>query len=115
MQINWIKAAIATLIGAMLAWWLWQMGTDTTRSWLLCGVGGGLTWIGLLCGMSLNFERERSGMQARIAMTVMATIVFGASCIYSFFEFSPVGYVVPVGVFAMLCLLTAYKLYETKE
>lgn len=115
MKINWINAIIATIISAMLAWWLWTMGEGETQQWLLTFVGGGLTWIGLLGGMGLIYEVPRSGMQARMIMLTMGTVVFVASCIYSFFLFSPVGYCVPVGVFSLICISSAFKIYQSKE
>ena len=115
MKFNWVNALIATIISAMLAWWLWDMGIEDTQSWLLACLGGGLTWIGLLGGMGVKFENPRSGMQAKIMMLTMGTIVFAASCVYSFFTFSPIGYCIPIGVFACLCVSIAWRIYQTKE
>lgn len=115
MKINWINAVIATIIGALLAWWLWEMGVEQTQSWLLAALGGGITWIGLLGGMSADFENPRSGSQVKIILYAMATINFLACCIYSFFLFSPIAFCVPVGIFALICLLSALKIYRTKE
>ena len=114
MRINWLNAAVATIIGALLAWWLWEMGVETTQSWLLACVGGTLTWIGLLLGMSSDYDNPRSGTQVKIVLYGMATIVFLASCIYSFFPFTPVGYCVPVGIFALFCIVAALRVYRTK-
>ena len=120
MRINFINAIIATIIGALLVWWLWDMGLtddngDNTRKWLLAAVGGGLTWIGLLGGMGVSFDRSRSGAQARIVLLIMAIMVFAASCVYSFFLFSPIGYCVPVGVFALLSISVAYRVFKSRE
>lgn len=114
MRINWINAVIATIIGALLAWWLWEMGLGTMQSWLLAGLGGGITWIGLLFGMSASYDNPRSGSQVKIVLYGMSTLVFLASCIYSFFSFSAIGYCVPVGVFSLLCLVSALRVYRSK-
>lgn len=114
MKINWINALIATLISGLLAWWLWEMGIDTTQKWLLGALGGGVTWIGLLGGMASVFENPRSGSQVKIILYGMASMTFIASCIFSFFEFSAKGYCIPIGVFALLCISSALKIYRTK-
>lgn len=115
MKLSVVNAIIATILAGLLAWWLWTMGEEDLQKWLLAAMGGAVIWLGLLGGMGVRFENERSGVQAKIVMFALATITFGACCIYSFFQFSPVGFCVPVGIFSLLCVSTAYKIYETKE
>lgn len=115
MRINWVNAIIATVIAGLLAWWLWIMGLETFQKWLLAGLGGGVIEIGLLGSMGFNYDNPRSGAQVRIVFSLLAVCVFIASCIYSFFYFSPEGYCIPVGIFALLLTLLGVKIYQTKE
>lgn len=115
MKLSVVNAIVATLLAGLLAWWLWTMGVEDTQRWLLAALGGAVIWLGLLGGMGVSYENERSGVQVRITMFALATITFVACCIYSFFQFSPVGFCVPVGVFALICTSTAWKIYSSKE
>lgn len=114
MEFKGINGIIATLLAGLLAWWLWEMGIGDQQKVLLACVGGGIMWIGFLGGMAFSFENARSGIQVRIVMNILAVVTFLACCIYSFFLFSPVGFCVPLGVFAIICLLIAFKVYESK-
>lgn len=115
MKFNGINAIVATLLSGLLAWWLWSMGINDMQKWLLAGLGGAVMEIGFLFGMGVSYSNPRSGVQVRIVMNALAVITFGACCIYSFFEFSPQGFCIPIGVFAILCSLLAQKIYKTKE
>lgn len=114
MKINWINALVATIIAALLAWWLWSMGFDTTQKWLLAGLGGAIIEIGLVGGMAIGFEHPRSGAQVRLVMLSIATVTFIACCVYSFFYFSPQAFCIPIGVYALLSLLVAFRIYRTE-
>lgn len=113
MKISWVNVIIATLISALLAWWLGTMGIDTLQKWLLGGLGGFIIEVGLIGSMGLRYENERSGSQIRIVMSGMAVIGFLASCIYSFFQFSAIGFCLPMGIFVILALFLAKNLYHT--
>ena len=115
MRPNWINIVIGTIIVALLAWWLWIMGIEPSQKWLLCFVGGGIMEIGVLGGMGMYYDNPRSGVQVKIVFMLMTTIVFLASCIFSFFTFAPESYCIPMGIFALICAYTSIKVYKTKE
>lgn len=115
MRANWINIIVATLIVGLLAWWLWIMGISTTQKWLLAAVGGFVMEVGLVGTMGFIFENERSGVQAKIVFFLLTVGTFIASFIYSFFNFSPEGYCIPVGLFGLICTYTGVKIYMTKE
>lgn len=114
MKFNVVNAVVATALSALLAWWLWTMGVGDTQKWLLAGLGGAVMELGFLFGMGFNYDNQRSGLQVRIVMNALAVITFGACCIFSFFNFSPVAFCVPVGVFTLIMGLIALKVYRSK-
>ena len=114
MKISWVNIIVATIIAALLAWWLWSMGIDTSQKWLLAAMGGGIIELGLIGGMGLIYEHPRSGAQVRIVMLSISTMTFIACCIYSFFRFSAQGFVIPVGIYALLSLMLALKIYRSQ-
>ena len=114
MKINWVNTIIVTVIAALLAWWLWEMGIGPQQKWLLAAMGGAIVWTGLLGSIGVVYAHDRSGLQIRIVMRSLALIVFVACCIYSFFSFSPIGFCVPVGIFSLLTILAAIRIYHSK-
>ena len=115
MKINWISSIIALVLSALLAWWLWLLGIEDIQKWLLACVGGFIMAVGFVFGMGISYPNPRSGVQVRIVMNALGLIAFVASCIYSFFTFSPEGYCIPLGVFLILMLGFANKIYKSGE
>ena len=115
MKISVVGICLATFLAFLLSWWLWSMGIGDVQKWLLSCVGGFVIWIGLIGGMAVKYEAERSGMQVRLIYNILSCVTFLASCIYSFFVFSPVSYVVPIGVFLVLCVSLGAKIYKSGE
>ena len=113
MRPNWINIAVATRLAALLAWWLWIMGIDTTQKWLLAGVGGFVMEVGLLGTMGFNYEAERSGLQVKIVFLFLMMGTFIASVIFSFFNFAPESYCIPIGLFCVICTFTGAKIYSS--
>lgn len=115
MRINIINCVIALLISTLLGWWLWNMGIEDNQKWLLAFLGGGVIALGLVGSMGLSFENERGGALIRIVCTIMSCVVAIASCIFSFFRFSASGYCIPIGVFALLCIFTIVRIYNSRQ
>ena len=114
MKINWPNALIATIIAALISWWLWEMGIEPLQKWLLAALGGAVIEAGLLGGMGVAYPYKRSGAQIRVLMFALAVITLGACCIFSFFRFSAQGFCVPVGVFCLIMIAVALRLYRSK-
>lgn len=115
MKINWISIVIATVAAFLLAWWLWHMGIEDSQKWLMACVGGGVMEIGLIGGMAISYPRERSGYQVKLIYNLLASLTFIYSCVLSFFRFSPVAYVIPVGLLLLICISVGMKIYKTGE
>ena len=115
MRVNWINVLVATCIVGLLSWWLWILGIDTTQKWLLACVGGFVMEVGLLGAMGVESNRERSGIQAKIVFLLMMIATFIASFIFSYFNFSPQSYCIPIGVFCLICTFLGIKTYQSKE
>lgn len=114
MKINWSNAIVGTILSGLLAWWLWTMGEDTLQRWLLASLGGFIIEVGMIGSMGIFYTHPRSGSQVRIVMSCLAIIAFIACCIYSFFQFSAIGFCIPMGVFVILGVLLASKIYITE-
>lgn len=114
MKIKVVNTVIAIIISGLLAWWLGTMGIYPMQKWLLGALGGLIVLIGLIGSMGLNFKHSRSGSQVKIVLSGIAVIGFVASSIYSFFMFSAIGYCVPMGIFLVLGLFLAYRIYKTE-
>lgn len=114
MRINWINAVFATIISALLAWWLWSMGIGELQQWLLTIFGGLMIEIGFIGGMGLSYRHVRSGAQVKIVMIGLAVITFVASVVYSFFTFSAISYCVPMGLLFMFSLLLGTRIYKSE-
>lgn len=115
MRINWINLIIALCISALLIWLLWTIGIKESQKWFLAAVGGGIVTLGLTGSMGLTMVNPRSGVQVKIILTIMSSVTFAACCVYSFFTFSAQSFCIPVGVFSLLCLASAIRVYFTKE
>ena len=115
MKVNWINIVLATIIVGLLSWWLWILGIVPIQKWLLSCVGGFVMEVGLIGAMGFSFEYERSGIQTKIVFLLLTTITFIASIIYSFFQFSPEAYCIPIGVFCLVFSYIGIKIYESKE
>ena len=115
MKANIINVILATLIVGLLSWWLWIMGNEPTQKWLLACVGGFIMEVGLIGTMGFYFENERSGVQTKIVFFLLTIVTFIASIIYSFFNFTPESYCIPLGLFFLICCYTGVKIYKTKE
>ena len=105
MKINWVNIVIATLIVGLLAWWLWILGIGDTQKWLLSCVGGLIMEVGLVGTMGFSFNNERSGVQTKIVFFILMITTFLASFIFSFFQFVPESYCIPIGI---LCIISTY-------
>lgn len=114
MKLNLINTIFATVVAALLVWWLWSMGNDSLQQSLLA-VGGGLFLVtGLVGGMGVKYKYNRSGAQMRIVLIGMAAIAFIACVVYSFFDFTAISFCIPMGVFFILGLLLAYQIYTSE-
>lgn len=115
MKLNWINILLATIIIGLLSWWLWILGIDTTQKWLLSCVGGFVMEVGIIGAMGFSFENVRSGIQTKVVFFILMITTFIASFIYSFFQFSPESYCIPIGIFCLICSYIGIKIYNTKE
>lgn len=114
MKLDWLKICLGTIIVALLAWWLWNMGIEDTRKWVLACVGGFLMEVGMIGGIGISYPYPRSGMQVKMILNAFVTVCFIMCCIYSFFLFSVPGFVIPVGLVFLFFLLAAIQVYRTK-
>lgn len=115
MKIYWINIVLATIIVGLLAWWLWILGIGTTQKWLLLSVGGFVMELGLVGSIGVASKHERSGLQAKFVFLLLSIVSFIASFIYSYFQFSPESYCIPIGVFCVICTYIGCKTYNSKE
>ena len=115
MKANWINIIIATIIVGLLSWWLWILGNDPTQKWLLSCLGGFVMEVGLVGAMGFSFENVRSGIQTKIIFFILMVITFIASIMFSFFEFAPESYCIPIGIFCVVCSYLGIKIYNTLE
>ena len=115
MKVNWISILLATVIVGLLSWWLWILGIDNMQKWLLSCVGGFVMEVGLIGAMGFSFENKRSGIQTRIVFFILMVTTFIASFIFSFFQFAPESYCIPIGIFCIICSYIGIKISKTKE
>lgn len=114
-KINWINILFATAIVVLLSWWLWVLGIDDVRKWLLSCVGGLSMEIGLIGTLGFSFKYERSGIQGKIIFFLLTVISFIASIIYSFFLFSPEAYCIPIGILCLGMSFIGIKIFKSYQ
>ena len=115
MKVNWINIVLATVIVGLLSWWLWILGIDKIQKWLLSCVGGFAMEVGLIGAMGCSFENKRSGLQTKIVFFILMVTTFLASFIFSFFQFAPESYCIPIGIFCIISTYIGVTIYKSKE
>lgn len=107
MKIDWIYFAASLCVAAMLAWGGYALGQMQTQQICLCATVGVTSTIALLFLFAFRYPDTRKGTMAKVAMGTYLGIDIVMNFIYSFFEFSIAGFIIPNMLLLVLFTLIA--------
>lgn len=111
MDIKYTTPMILVIIGVVMSWVLYELGDAAQQQWMLCGV----TFVEFcIAALSLiiagSVDDERMVLNIKTLTYSMLSVGVLMSVIFSFFEFSPVGYVAPSALLMLIMLAGAFSL-----
>lgn len=111
MELKYTTPVILVIIGVVMAWVVYELGMTAPQQWMLCGV----TFVEFcIAAISLIFAGsvadERMALNIKVFAYSMLALGVLMSVIFSFFDFSPVGYVAPSALLMLIMLAGSFSL-----